>query len=457
MYKRLSKIFIFSLWAIQCLSINAQTKKIPSQNSDINFTLNIPLESIEKAVNDNLPHVLLEDTSYTDNGGDDMKSKIYKSGKIQIQKYNDYLMQVIIPLKVEVDKRIGGIGVYTAQKFQFKMKMYCIISGEIDDKGNLKTETRIQRYEFEEEPVLRVAGLEIPITSLVESELNESKNEYAQAIDSQISENIPLKVVLLDLLQYFSSPILASEDYHAWVDFDCRKIQFTPFKIVHGMLQSQINLVSNLRVYLSSVPYNKPPLEYLPYIEEKTFLPNETRIQSFVAISKEEARNLVNATIQNQTYNFQEGKYSITVDSVKIDSEEDLFSIHLDTSGDFEGSISLVGSPFFDKDKNTIFIHNPEFRAKTKNVLYQTALWIKKREIQKQISEQYGVPIEENLRLIEQVLNEYLNTSYYNAVYLKSDSERLEVEDVWVTHNGLLLFYTLNYHLEVELKELRSF
>ncbi len=435
----------------------SQSKPIPNPTSDINFEMKIPLKTIQKAINDNLPTLLVEDNSYTDNNGDDTKTWVYKSGNIVVKEYNEYQMQVVIPLRVKVDKRWGVMGVYQSQEFEFKMKMFCLVSGEINAKGELETKTFIQKYEYDKEPELDIAGVSIPITSVVQSELNENKVSYANDIDKNIKQNIPLKDILLQILQYFSSPYKASDDYNAWVDFECKKIQYTPFQIKNGNLQSQINLVSYLKIYMSEKPMTVAPIKYLPFIEPKYILPKKSTIHSYISIPFSEADKELKKFTVGETYRFQEDKYAIQIENAEVAGDSNSFTIDLETSGDFEGKISLSGVPFYDTESQEIFIEKPKFKARSKNVLYQMALWVKKGSIQKQIAQEYGVPIAENIQIIQESVDEYLNSTYYDALYLKGKTDTLEVKDVFLTDNGLIVLYDLNFRLSMELKEMMRF
>ncbi len=435
----------------------SQSKPIPNPTSDISFALNIPLKAIEKAINDNLPELLIVDDSYTNNQNDDTKTWVYKNGNIHIQKYNETQMQLSIPLKVKVDKRWGIAGYYKNKEFEFRMKMYCLISGAISPYGDLQTQTVIQKYEYETEPELTVAGVSIPISSVVQSELDAQKSSYAQSIDAQIKEKIPLKSLLTDLLTYFSQPYKASDDYNAWIDFSCKKIQYEPFQIQNGQLHTQINLVSYLKIYMSEKPLQYTPVDYLPLVESQFLLPKQTQIHSYISIPYEMATQQLQEYIVGQTYNFQEDKYQITIDNAKITGQTDRMQITLVTQGDFEGSVSLEGYPSYDEGSKKIFVKEPKFKAKSKNVLYQTALWIKKGAIQRQIAEEYGIPVSENLDLIKQSIDQYLNTDYYNAVFLNGKTNYLQIKEIITTQYGIVLLYDLNFDLSIDIKELKNF
>ena len=81
------------------------------KNSVVNIPIEISIKGLEKAINSQLTGLLYEDKSYTDNGNDNMKIKVWKQKDVKISAHED-AFSYEVPLKLWIKIRYGALGIY---------------------------------------------------------------------------------------------------------------------------------------------------------------------------------------------------------------------------------------------------------------------------------------------------------------------------------------------------------
>ena len=76
--------------------------------SNISIPFNISMSDIERQINTSITGLIYEDNSYTDEGNDNFKCKVWKKSNIIITAATNDVFDFTVPIKVWAEKGIGA-------------------------------------------------------------------------------------------------------------------------------------------------------------------------------------------------------------------------------------------------------------------------------------------------------------------------------------------------------------
>ena len=164
--------------------------------SVLNLPIEMPVSELETQINAQLKGLIYEDDSFEDNGGDNLKAKVWKINPIRVvAKDSTFLFEVPLKIWVNAGYKVSPLGInlsgYKDTEFSIKIRLISKIG--ISPNWKLHTETYVDSYDWISEPNVKVAGIRIPIKSMVSRLLNHNFEKITQAIDNQVAGGIEVK------------------------------------------------------------------------------------------------------------------------------------------------------------------------------------------------------------------------------------------------------------------------
>jgi hypothetical protein len=387
----------------------SQTKTI-IQTSSLQFPFKLSIKKIEETTNQAIRGIIYKDSLYTDDENDQLKCTVWKDGDIRLSSVKNNVLKVDVPLKVWIEKGVGAMGLYTYKNTEFRLIMSFHLVYNITKDWKLTTKTFKNGYIWTQKPSLNFVSLQVPITPIVEKILDSKQGEYANLIDGQIAKNINLKSQIIDVWNIMKEPQKVSEDYNTWLAIIPQNIETQPFT------QDATNIKSALKINInvvSSVGFDSslktPIVKDIPPLNYKLFNYDSFSLFTLVTIPYDEATKMGKQKFLNQEFSFNEGKYKVTVIDIILYSNNNKLVIETDLSGSFNGKVFIQGDIYYDEVKRVVKMKNLEFDMKTKNILHKAAIWLFNGKIERNLEENFEMPVSELLEYSLTSTNQALN------------------------------------------------
>lgn len=368
------------------------------QTSSLQFPFKLSIKKIEETTNQAIKGVIYKDSLYTDANNDQLKCTVWKDGEIRLSSVKNNVLKVDVPLKVWIEKGVGGLGVYSYKNTEFRLIMSFHLVYNISKDWKLTTKTLKNGYTWTQKPSLNFVSLHVPITPIVEKILDSKQGEYAHLIDEQIAINLNLKTQIIDVWNLMKEPQKVSEDYNTWLAIIPQNIEALPFT------QDAVNIKSAFKVnikVLSSIGFDSslktPIVKDIPPLSYKLFNYDSFSLYTLVTIPYLEATSIAKKKFSNQDFSFNEGKYKVTVNDIILYAINNKLVIETDLTGSFNGKVFIQGDIYYDGDKRLVKLRNLEFDMKTKNILHKAATWLFNGKIERNMEENFEMPVSELL------------------------------------------------------------
>jgi hypothetical protein len=171
--------------------------KMEVQNDKFLSTVNIPvsiaLTDVERQINSQVNGLIYEDNSLTDNDDDQFMTKVWKRAPIQVTA-QDSLFYFVIPLKIWAKAGMQVLGFSKYQETEFELNLKFATRFSIDKDWTANTQTTAEGYDWVKKPAVKIAGFEIPVTSIVGRLIDKNLGKITKALDEQVRK-IPYLVV----------------------------------------------------------------------------------------------------------------------------------------------------------------------------------------------------------------------------------------------------------------------
>ena len=124
-------------------------------------------------------------------------------------------------------------------------------------------------------------------------------------------------------------------------------------------------------------------------------------------------------------------------------------------SGDYEGSIYMIGTPFYNEKKNQLEIDDLKYELSTKNFLQKSMGWLFQNKMEKMIEETMRYPLEENMSAYKEILNESLaEYPITSGIVLNGNMKDLSIGQTYVSKDLIHVIIRSDGELELTLKDL---
>lgn len=429
--------------------------------SVLNLPIEMPVSELETQINAQLKGLIYEDDSYEDNGGDNLKAKVWKINPIRVvAKDSTFLFEVPLKIWVSAGYKVSPLGIslsgYKDTEFSIRIRLISKIG--ISPNWQLNSDTYVDSYDWISEPNVKVAGIKIPVKSMVSRLLNHNFEKITQAIDKQVNSGIEIKKYVEAAWNLARQPVLLSKEFDTWLVVTPTAIVMTPLMVSNNILRSSIGMKGYTQTITSAVKPAVKPAPKLPDLQITDKVTSDFRIGLISLISYEDAARMATARFSGQKYSFLGGKYNIQVTSIEMYGQNEKLIIKAGLSGSVTGSIFLKGIPYYDPQTQKLSLKDLDYDLDTKNTIVRTAGWLLQGKFSKMMEKEMVFPvgnqIAEAKKSVQQILSNYKVT---DGVQIKGTLADITPDKVYLTpkHIYSVVFAQGNVNLRVE--GLRSF
>ncbi|SEI57824.1 protein of unknown function [Dyadobacter koreensis] len=429
--------------------------------SVVNLPIEMPVSELETQINAQLKGLIYEDDSFEDNGGDNLKAKVWKINPIRVvAKDSTFLFEVPLKIWVNAGYKVSPLGInlsgYKDTEFSIRIRLISKIG--ISPNWKLHTETYVDSYDWISEPNVKVAGIRIPIKGMVSRLLNHNFEKITQAIDNQVAGGIEVKKYVEAAWNLARQPILLSKEFDTWLVVTPNAIIMTPLLVTNNILRSSIGIKGFTQTITSAVKPAVKPAPKLPDLTITDKVTSDFRIGLISLISYEDAARMATARLAGQKYSFLGGKYNVEVSSIEMYGQNERLIIKAGLQGSISGSIYLKGIPYYDPKTQQLSLKDLDYDLDTRNTIVKTAGWLLQGKFSKMMEKEMVFPVgsqmNEAKKSVQQILANYKVT---DGVQIKGTLLEITPDKVYLTpkHIYSVVFAQGNINLRVE--GLRSF
>lgn len=429
--------------------------------SVLNLPVEMPVAELESQLNNQIKGLIYADESYDDNDEDNLKAKVWKLSPIRVvAKDSTFLFEVPLKIWVSAGYKVSPLGLtlsgYKDTEFSIRIRLISKIG--IQPDWQLHTETYVDSYDWISEPNVKVAGINIPIKSMVSRMLNKNFAKITAAIDQQVTKGIEIKKYADMAWNISRQPVLLSKEFDTWLVLTPNAIVMTPLMVTNNVLRASIGIKGYTQTITSAEKPAIKPAPKLPDLQITDKVSSAFKVGLISLISYEEAARMATAQFSGRKFSFLSGKYNVEVTSIEMYGQNDRLVIKAGLKGSMNGSIFLKGIPDYDPVSQKLTLKSLDYDLDTKNSIIRTASWLLQGKFSKMMEKEMVFPvggqIDEAKKSIREALSNYKVT---DGVQLKGTLTDIVPDKVYLTpkHIYSVVFAEGTVNLRVE--GLRSF
>lgn len=409
--------------------------------SVIGFTMEAKLSDIQRELNQTFTGLVYEDNSFEDNGGDNLMVKAWKQENIILTMKEDMLIYRI-PLKLWI--KAG----FSTTKLGLTFSDYREVSGaialvfrtrlSINPDWSINTQTEASGYEWITEPVVRVAGLNIPVKFIADMILQKNRKIIGSSIDESVKEFLDLKPYAIQAWKSLNQPINLSEEYNMWLNCDVSDFYVSPVLATNGIIRLHTGMKTVLETSVGARPSLKAPPP-LPQLQINNDLKDELNINASLDISFDEINRQTGRYLGGQS--FSQGGRSVKVESINIYGSNGKLVAETRLSGSFKGTIYFKGMPAYNVKDSTLYLKDFDFDLSTRNVLIKSAGWLYQGGFRNMMARKMVWSLAPEIKMLFDEINNTLK--YYPlaaGVMLKGQVNRISIDEITLTPDGVKPF-----------------
>jgi hypothetical protein len=458
---RLISFFSFIFLLAACGSVKNQPQRpmesyqqaveVPPSVSTVSIPVRLKAAEIERALNNKLNGVIYDDGNLDDDG---LMMKASKSQNITIR-LEGLQMTYRVPLKLWVFKKIiGSRGIESEGEIALTFKTNLHIKPD----WSVEPRTELASYDWLKNMVVKTGLGNIDVKYIANIIIDRSKSTLANAIDQQLKNQLQIRKNLDDAWSIMQQPVSVNSSYgNWWVKLTPQKVSMTPLRSTGQAIESIITAESFVEVIAGSQqPTFRPNTMLPPFQLNNGVLSNDFMVNLTTDISIKEAEQMAKSFVNGQTFN--PGGKTIKVVDIQMFGQNDKIVVNTKFTGDYTGSLYLIGRPVFNSQKNTIEMEDLDYDLETKSFLMRSASWLFDRAILKKIKESCVFPLDENVKYFKTMMNDQLkNYKFNNNVNLNGSVDDIKVERIFLTQGNIKAYISSKGKLLLDVNGLDTF
>jgi hypothetical protein len=424
--------------------------------STLNVPVEIPVSELENQINAQIKGLIYEDNSYEDDENDNLKAKVWKISPIKVVAIDSsFLFEVPLKIWVSAGYKISPLGLtmsgYRDTEFSIRIRLISKIG--LASSWQVKSDTYVDSYDWITEPNVKVAGINIPIKSMVSRLLNRNFDKITKAIDEQVAGNIELRKSVEMAWKLAHQPVMLAKEFDTWLVVKPTAIVMTPLLATKNILRSVIGIKGYTQTITSASKPVAAALPRLPNLEIVDKVPESFRVGLISLVSYEEAGRLATARLSGENFSFLGGKYNVQVTSIEMYGQNERLIIKAGLKGSINGHIFLKGVPHYDPATQKLSLKGLDYDLDTKNTIVKTAGWLLQGQFSRMMETRMVFPVGEQINDAKKTIQQALsNFKVIDGVLVKGTLTDIVPDKVYLTpkHIYSVVFAQGNVNLRVD-------
>ncbi|MDQ3291693.1 MAG: DUF4403 family protein [Bacteroidota bacterium] len=434
--------------------------------STITIPISFKAATLETKLNQELKGILYKDENLE---GDNLAVTVTKTGNLGIQAEQNKIY-FTVPLHIfakgrwkwEACKICPVIDKSESTEFDVVVKTESLLSFTEDYK--VKTVTTSNFDWGATKPTLTIGPLKIGLARFVEPAIQNQMSRLSGMLDQEIQNRLNIRQYVQEAWLKLQEPIQLDKTYNAWLTVTPQDIRISPLQASNG----EMNLRLGFNSFIETITNGKPQVKVnptLPKLITDTRLTDNIQIGLIGEVPYAHATKLLQEQVAGKTYNFENGKQQITINSAEISGSGDKLVVMLDVNGQAKtglftkkilGKVFLKAIPYYDAATTSIRIRDVDYDLETKDQLLKTASWLAKGRFIRNIQEQINFPVKTQLEQARALLQNSLDQSAHvnDAILLKGNIKSVTPDNIYLTPTSIKAVVNAEGNLTVQIVKL---
>lgn len=375
---------IFCLISWLAVLLSASHPCGAASNGAPSSTINLQVETSAAELG-NILNQSIKKNLYKGQGSLGTSVEILRTGAVSVTASNDFVY-LSIPAQVTF-----GYGMFTTVPLKTDLRFKAKVN--VTPDWLLKTELYFIGLSDGLSDSLRLGVITLKPKNLVESVMQPVQKLLAPVIDNKLNETVKLRDKIAPLWRDAYNPVLVDKKFNAWLKLSPEKIVMSPLSAANNRLRLSIGLVTVAEIVIGPKPVSLP-VRPLPQLQPLSQFANQFQIQLATDIYFADLVTALNPILLNQTFGDDK---KITIHSFSLKSNDGRLVIDLAATGDFDGELTLLAKPVYNRQNNTLTFDNIDFDTRNAGLLVGVGGWLFNGAIRDVIKEKLNATIADQL------------------------------------------------------------
>ncbi|MBW6491136.1 MAG: DUF4403 family protein [Lentimicrobium sp.] len=414
---------------------------IRPKSSVIGFTAEARLSDIQKELNRQFSGLVYDNNSLNNNGGNNIMVKAWKEGDIALtMKDNVIIYRVPLRLWIKAGFKTTQLGITLSdyREVNGALALMFRTSVTLNPDWRLSTKTETTGYEWITEPVVKIAGINVPMKFVADLILQKNLKTISSSIDESIKEYLDLKPYALQAWKSLNQPIMLDDEYKVWLSIETSEFFSSHITAANGFIRIQSGARSVIETSVGPKPSVNEPGP-LPGLQVSNSVKEGIVVNASLDIPFEEINEQASTYLVGM--DFSQGKRKVKVEEVKIYGSKGKLVAETRLSGSFKGTIYFSGIPAFNATDSTLFLKDFDYDISTRNLLVKSAAWLYQGGFRNMMVKEMVWPMASDIKMIYGEINNTLKAyPLADGVVLKGQVNRLTMDEILITPTGVKPF-----------------
>lgn len=437
-------LLLFLMLFLSVGSVFAQQSSV----STIGLEIDLFIPKLEKSLNHSLNGVLYEDHNLKDDG---YEIKLTKANQIKLQlKGNviEYTVPLDIWLKTGFQKDVLGFPIESFYEatgvIELKLSSKVLLSKD----WSLNVTTQLVSHRWIKEPQLKVAGFNLPITTIANITLDNSKARLEEEIDKSIRGFVDLRQIANKFWSEVQESTLLDKENQIWLTIMPKEVFLTP--LISSSNRMKINI--GVKAVLESTVGYKPEATRktaLVDIQSRTNYLSQSQISTFVDIKFSKIEEILRKEMIGKT--FSQGKKQVTIKEIRIFGVSNKLQLEVDVEGSIKGKLFIDCIPSLNSQDQTLVFTDFDYTLSTKNLLLKGAEWFLHKHLLAMIQPMLTYSFKEDVDNLLIAFNKSFNSyELYSGFILRGSITECNINSVSVEKESVKISGNINAKLKLE-------
>ena len=426
---------------------SAITDPVSFVAADITFNI----RDLERKINESLNPVLVKEETFEGKKGEAWRLRVERAGPVRV-KYANRRVSFSAPLKVFYSNPIG-------LRKEKKSRTLCVLAVNfvsplgVGSNWRLTTRSRLEKYEWIEEPSVRLLGIKINVRKIAENLLNKRRADIETAIDVAVHDELRLDKQISKIWRDIQKPLrISRKPDEIWLIPRPFSVAVAPVSGNARHIKLPIQIAFRVDTRIGAIPV-VDHLERLPRLLRRNRLPDVSRLQVLAKVPYATLNQVLDRTLSKQKLDLAGGNVKIK-DVVVYGGGKSLI-LKADVSGAVNGTLYFRGHPAFDTLTNMVRVQDVDFDVVTKEHLFATADWLLHDHLRDTLQSVLKVPLRYNMNALpEKIETAFAQGKAGKKTTLDVDAFRLVPQRIVVRPEGIEILIKVESKVDLVIRRL---
>ncbi len=372
----MSRLFIIMLF----LSLSSVPAFAVVPPSSINLSVESTAADLAAIINRSLPKEL-----YKGQGGLGTTVTVLRTGAAAVSAADNF---VYLTLPVQLT---FGNAFYESYPLRTGLKFKARVS--VTPDWRLKTELYYTGLSDNLAETLSLGPLSLKPKTMVENVTQPVQRMLAPIIDAKVNESIQLRSKVAPIWQNAFAPLLVSREFSTWLKLTPEKIVMSPLVAANNRVQLSVGVITGTAITVGPKPA-AAPVKPLPPVQQLQSFDKRFHVQLATDIFLADLVKALNPVLIDKTFGDDR---KITIKSFNLKGEDGKLVVNLTAAGDFNGEITVLAKPVYNRQNNTLTFENVDFDTRNAGWLISAGSWLFSSTIRSTIKEKLDSSVVEQL------------------------------------------------------------